>query len=200
VCDAGDWEGAARFALDSSLSNLMPALLYDAWQQGRITTDELPAAVQEVWVHNPRPVRLIGERAWVRMFTATGFIVVSVDVIRNGERIAPAFGHPEVHPTKPVTIWRGAGLATKGRGMSWSVHRDCAVAFAQRYARHWGEHAVWKATVPPRAVLALYGDEREQEVVVNPNMLRGRVALDERIADRSTMNTGSSCKGIISGA
>lgn len=47
-----------------------------------------------------------------------------------------------------------------------------------------GEAGVWKATVPPQAVLALFGDEREQEVVVNPNMLRGRVALDERIPEK----------------
>ena len=35
--------------------------------------------------------------------------------------------------------------------------------------------------VPPRAVLALFGDDREQEVVVNPNMLRGRIEFDETI-------------------
>jgi hypothetical protein len=41
-----------------------------------------------------------------------------------------------------------------------------------------------RAVVPPRAVLAMFGDEREQEIVVNPNMLTGRIALDEKVAAR----------------
>ena len=31
-------------------------------------------------------------------------------------------------------------------------------------------------------MLAVFGDPREQEIVVNPSMLRGRIVLDERLA------------------
>jgi hypothetical protein len=199
-CATGNWSGAAMFALDCGLSELMPALLYDAWQQGRITADELPSAMQEVWVHNCRPVLPVGERAWVRMFKASGFFFGSVQVIRNDERIVPAFEHLEAQPTEPLTIWRGAGLAHAGRGMSWTAHRNCAVHFAERYAAYRGDQGVWKATVPPVAVLALFGDEREQEVVIDPNMLRGRVSLDERIAEKIDEGRRGQVQRVISGA
>jgi hypothetical protein len=42
---------------------------------------------------------------------------------------------------------------------------------------------------PPPAILALFGDAREHEVVVNPNMLRGRLevpGLDVWVAGRTS--------------
>ena len=67
--------------------------------------------------------------------------------------------------------------------MSWSVHRDCALEFDHGYAnRYLSASGVFKAAVPPRAILALLGDYREQEVVVNSNMLRGCIELVEEVA------------------
>ena len=50
-------------------------------------------------------------------------------------------------------------------------------------ARH-VDAGVFSATIPVCAVLAVFGDEREQELVVNPNMLRNRVVLDETLRAR----------------
>jgi hypothetical protein len=69
--------------------------------------------------------------------------------------------------------------------MSWSLHRGVATNFADGDAAKGIESAVWHATIPARAVLAMFGDERETEVVVNPNMLRARVILDEVVPRRA---------------
>jgi len=66
--------------------------------------------------------------------------------------------------------------------MSWTAHRECALEFAQGItASHLLEIAVYRATISERAILAAFADDREQECVGNPNMLRGRVMLDEVI-------------------
>lgn len=203
LCAKGDWESAAYLARYAYLSAEMPVMLYAAWRQGRITVDKLLPAIQAIWVHNRHPVPPIGERAWMRMFKAAkaaGFTGISENVTRENKRIVPAFEHLAEQPTAVLTIWRGAGLATNGRGMSSTVHRKLAVQFAEEYAAEGREQAVWKATIPPGAVLARFGDEREQEVVVNPNMLRDRVSLDQRITEQVDHEHRARLQRIISGA
>jgi hypothetical protein len=65
--------------------------------------------------------------------------------------------------------------------MSWTLDVELARWFAERKALL-KPAAIYRATVPPSAVLALWlNDRAEQEVVVNPNMLRGRTSLHERM-------------------
>jgi UDP-glucose 6-dehydrogenase len=67
--------------------------------------------------------------------------------------------------------------------MSWTFYADCAEQFAVANLVHEDDQpAVFRATIPGRAVLAVFCDEREQEVVVNPHMLRER-ATPEAVAD-----------------
>jgi hypothetical protein len=66
--------------------------------------------------------------------------------------------------------------------MSWTQYEEVAQSFAQGGADKYGQPSgVFLAKLPGRAVLAMFADEREEEVVVNPNMLRGRVELVRRV-------------------
>ncbi len=177
-------EDAALHALQSSLSpDVVPPMLYDAWRSGELLSDDaIPRAIWGTWVYNKAPMRGLGERKWLQLFKAAGFVPIVVDEVRHTGAdgmvtvVEHAFDLITEKRTRPMTVWRGAALRTAGRGMSWSVHRDCARLFAERVAATWQDAGVYEATISPRAVLAVFGDEREQEVVVNPNCLRGKAA------------------------
>jgi hypothetical protein len=182
----GDVWSAANFAKSMGLSEHVPKLVYETWQAGRFAESDLHEAIRAAWVFNRAPVAALSEVKWVRLFRAAGFVSASANyatIDRDGTRTetAPAFEHVIDKPTGPVTVWRGAGLDTGGRGMSWTVHRDVAINFAQEVARNSIEAAIWRTVVPPDAVLAMFGDERETEVVVDPTMLSDQIALDEAI-------------------
>ena len=119
------------------------------------------------------------------MYRAAGYLTQCVEVRSGGEVIAPPYQH--IHfddqPSGPLTVWRGAEARTEGKGMSWTFYADCAEQFAVANLVHEDDQpAVFRATIPGRAVLAVFCDEREQEVVVNLHMLRGR-ATPEAVAD-----------------
>lgn len=186
---AADPWGAALHAVTVHQTDEVPRVLYRMWEAGDLTGEQLHAGIHAAWVYNEAPIRSIGERRWLRLFKAAGFVsaVVAESADTNssdGTRkvIEQRFELITECPTKPVTVWRGADLERSGRGMSWSLHRECAHDFARRVAdRYRRPAAVYRAELPPRAVLGVFGDEREQELVVNPNMLRGRVELIEEI-------------------
>jgi hypothetical protein len=164
-------------AVGIGLADEVPPIVYRAWQSGRLTGETLSEAIWAAWFHNKDPMRSIGQRAWVRLFKAAGFISAGYEKSENAY---------ELHwdqPTEPVTVWRGAAL-DRGRGMSWTLHRGCAADFAEAAARLGFDAGVFRAVVPPRAVLACFGDEREQEIVVNPHMLIHRIELAETIPAR----------------
>lgn len=172
---------AADFAVDCGLSDRLPSILYRTWQRGGI--EDLQPALWAVWVHNKSPRACLGERKWLELFKAAGFTVVTSTTVGEDTK----FGQLTERPSEPLELWRGAAVATNGRGFSWSVHRECAVEFAEGVAGVGFDAALFRAVVPPRAMLALFGDWREQEVVVNPNMLRGRVSVAERLPANLTI-------------
>lgn len=181
---SGDASGATRYATTYHLSAELPPLLYELWTEGLIDLDALRDAIPEVWINNKSPVTGLGMHKWTAMFKAAGFLSRTV----SSSLHQPAF-EISLHdgpPTESLIVWRGAALASAGRGMSWSFYPECAAKFAQSAADsprqgHWIEAGVFRATIPGRAVLAVFGDHREQEVVVNPNMLRGRIELVEAV-------------------
>jgi hypothetical protein len=125
------------------------------------------------------------------MFKAAGFFSAGIEsaqtIHADGSRtdIPHAFDPRWEQPTEPVTLWRGSAL-DRGRSLSWTVHRECASRFADATAGLGFEAGIFRAVVPARAVLAAFGDEREQEFVVNPNMLtRDRIALTNRLPARA---------------
>lgn len=185
---ASDPWGATRESVHQGVAEAVPGMVYRLWQTGEFSTEELEDVVAWSWVHNRSPLRGLGERRWLQLFKATGFLIGFVDVVKGGEPVEATYRHLTELPTEPITVWRGAALSTHGRGMSWSVHRDCARdSFAQARANlSDGPSGLFRATIPPQAILALFGDEREQEVVVNPNRLRGHIALEEEVLPEQT--------------
>ena len=89
--------------------------------------------------------------------------------------------HTEAPPGS-LTVFRGDSLESRGRGMSWTSYRECAASFAEDGRASVGIRAgIFRAVIPSRAVLAIFGDSREQEIVVNPHMLRGRIERVETV-------------------
>jgi hypothetical protein len=149
----GDYESALHMAG----RRYGPLFLSGWFAADHLSRDELRSLILPAWTMAEWPVRAIGEKAWLAMFKAAGF--VSTD------------GSPP--PTEPLTVWRGD---TKPRGMSWTLEREVADFHARRYNLMGFPAVVYEATVPPRAVLGtdLEPEGRgEREVIVNPNMLRG---------------------------
>jgi hypothetical protein len=187
---ADDPYTATAYAVSCGLADEVPPLLFDLWSEGQITDEQLPNALSAVWVRNRSPLRSLGERKWLALFKAVGFFIVNSSggrVIHIDGRATPiptAFAHRDAQPVAPVEVWRGCPTSTNGRGMSWTIHRECAEGFAEGVVTFGVEAGIYRATIPPRAVLALFGDDREQEVVVNPNTLRGRIQLHEIIPGR----------------
>ena len=174
-------------ALAYGLSDEVPFMLDELWRDGLLSVDLLAAAIPEVWIHNKAPVTGVvrpglGQRRWVVLFKAAGFLYRHAQTIGADNTPQPSpYPHPDFRsqPKEVLTVWRGASL-TRRYGMSWSLYRECARDFADAAALY-GPAGIFRATVPGRAVLAAFGDGREQEIVVNPNMLRSRLVLDETL-------------------
>ncbi len=70
---------ATMHAVTFGLADKVPPMLYRLWQEGEIRGEDLRTAIWEVWVHNKAPRRALGERAWLRLFKAAGFICGTVE-------------------------------------------------------------------------------------------------------------------------
>lgn len=74
-----------------------------------------------------------------------------------------------------VTIWRGYNADDEDDerhiGFSWSLRRDCAEWFAERFASHRGRARVLCARVRKADVVALFTGRGEDEIVVLPEHL-----------------------------
>jgi hypothetical protein len=81
-------------------------------------------------------------------------------------------------PMESLTVCRGVKDEVTDRRMSWTLDLDEARWFGDRFRV--GVGVVYRALVPPPAVLARFETRRESEVVINPNMLRGRVEVLDR--------------------
>ena len=109
-----------------------------------------------------------GTDTFVKLFERTGFVSDFDGVTR---------------PDEPIDVYRGVTgrQSYLGRGMSWTLDLDKARWFAHRHDHlthpmHDGKHVieptVWRSVAPPAAVLALFYEQNELEVVVNPRRLR----------------------------
>ncbi len=76
-----------------------------------------------------------------------------------------------------VTIYRGVTSHNKRKkkAFSWSIDRDIAVWFANRFSTGTGE--VWTMQVPKERILCYFGD-REKEVVVNLYGYNGEMKIE----------------------
>ena len=130
-----------RDALMLQDRNNGPRLLHEWHDAGYLTVDDLRELIPLAWVGAEYPVSSIGERAWLRMFKTTGYVL---------EAFADSPWPWDVRrqPVEPVTVFRGAPLWTEGRGMSWSLTEKTASWFSERWAA-WGvPSGIYRATVP----------------------------------------------------
>ena len=134
--------------------NAGPVMLHEAWSSGRLARDDLRRVVTSVWQGAEWPTAHLGVAAWVALFRECGFV-------SDDSRSAPV---------EPLEAYRGTSWGRR-RGMSWTTNLEVARWFAGRYGR---DAHVFRAEVPPGAVLALIGMEggrNEHEVVVDPSLL-----------------------------
>jgi hypothetical protein len=145
-----------------------PTILYDAFTRGEVEHDEFCLLLPDVWTGTDHPVGEVSYAGWVEMFRAAGFLSVA-----RHPGPAPA------QPVAPITIYRGATVASGGIGLSWSLHFAVAKDFSNRWGQLSGPSVVYEATVSPGAILAIFEVRPyEPEVVVEPGML-GHISVVE---------------------
>lgn len=157
----GDFDGAM-----GNLGNEQRAdMLWKWWSEGEIDREGLRCMILHAWDHGPRAGYIVlGEVRWITLFRAAGF--VSDD--------------GSARPTEAMTVWRGAPTWTEGRGFSWSLSRERAIWFRDRWILRRVTASIYRTHIVPRQILALDRNNRgEAEVVVNPRALRGRHAPQE---------------------
>ncbi len=156
----GDLFGAERLAGSTHGADL----LSHVWEHA--TPEQLAPALASAWTISHAPLGSLSAALWTRMFKKTGYLTDPTDG-------APLF-------TEPVTVYRGAATWTHGRGMSWTTSRERGDWFMRCWLML-EPRSLYRATVPPSAVLARFNGREEEEVVVNPHMLRSRVEVVESL-------------------
>ena len=108
---------------------------------------EVRSELAEVWPLAHAPLHHFDSADLVSMFKWAGYV---------------SDGPPR--PAAPFTVYRGE-LAASRPGMSWTSDRAVALSYARDY-RTVGPTRCLRATIPPRAILALF--VLHDEVVVDP--------------------------------
>ena len=118
------------------------------------TAEQEKVAVR--YVHNDLVARQADH--WVSRFRAVGYLTD-----------CEGLGMP---PAAAVVVYRGAASLDGWRALSWTTSVACAAWFARRHVG-WSGHGpiLFRAVVPPEAVLARFAAQGESEVVVDPAAL-----------------------------
>jgi len=146
--------------LEVLIANILPV----AWQG---------ALLPYFWsIRSNYPSMYAGTNTFVRLFERVGFVSDYEDVER---------------PTEPMVIFRGAtNTPTQlARGMAWTTDLDKARWFSHRLdhlldpkLKQYGvvpqviRPTVWSAEISPEGILAMFYQQNELEVVINPRRLR----------------------------
>lgn len=148
-------ENAIRLLGEAGQSGDGPGRLHRAWTGGELDNDDLPALISQVWTHTDNAEQTIGTVAWLAMFRAAGPIVVPTT---------------RSLPSEPLLVYRGTAESRKG-GMAWTWDIERARWFRCR-CEHFGEVAgVYRTSITPAAVLAMFDTRGEREFVVDPSLL-----------------------------
>jgi hypothetical protein len=118
---------------------LLYSLLYSRWASREISSAELRPWLLDLYEAGNHQDEL-PEDAWIELFRATGFV-----------------SNPELPPpSEPPTLWRGALFESGPRGLNWTLRAEVAYWHASRHVHNGrGAAGVWRATVPPRFILAM---------------------------------------------
>lgn len=129
-----------------------PLELWDAWDAGLLTVDDLHEVIPLVWPYRDAPGRELSADKWVVMLRAAGMII-----------------SPSNLPPLPnaLTLYRGA-TAERQRSMSWYLEREPAEEMVPRHAPH-GDASVFVTRISASRVLAhLKRLDEEPEVLLDP--------------------------------
>lgn len=113
---------------------------------GRLRRRDAAVEVPALWYRAGMPSALLSTDQWLALW-----------------RLAGPYG--EI-PREPVQAWRGATPAGK-RGFSWNTYRGYAGAYASRQR---GGRLYRADAIPPRAILAVFDDPDNYQIVVNPRI------------------------------
>jgi hypothetical protein len=143
------------------------ARLHAEWRAGHLTRADLRDLLPQIWTRESTdsPEAAIETAECVQLFRSAGFVAIPNNIER---------------PTRALTIYRGAPESHR-IGMAWTQSEAIARQFRDgKRQRLRVEAFVFQATAHPEAVLGLFDDRREREVVVDPTL----IADISRVADR----------------
>ena len=122
------------------------------WTEGRLTIPALRRGLSLAWGACHWPEEQLPGNRWVAMFKAAGYIS----------------GHAgNATPAMPLAVYRACDPG-RAKRLTWTMSMDHVRLFQSRFDRA----EVWRAVVPPAAVLARFG-EGSVEVVVDPSCFDG---------------------------
>jgi hypothetical protein len=124
----------------------------------------------EIWIdsENIRQHLKAWKRLWRKSKTYRDFVMET-------EEIRELNAMPDV-----ITIYRGIQYKSQKRGISWTLSKEKAEWFANRWLRKNQTAKVLSGTIKKDKVLAYFKGRNEQEIVAFPNDVRG---ITEEIVD-----------------
>lgn len=135
--------------------NDYPYVLFTNWHD--LALHEKPQAVLESWSRSEYPERLADRELWVMAFDEVGYQVDFEVMEREDDPDLP----------DPVTLWRGC-TPDRVDGMSWSLDRDRALWFANRWnGLKNGDTGLYRIEIPHEFALARCTGRDENEVIVD---------------------------------
>jgi hypothetical protein len=134
------------------------ARLYAEWRAGNLGHADLRDLLPQIWTRESTdsPEAVAGTAACVQLFRSAGFIAIPNDLKKPGGALTIYRGAPESHRI----------------GMAWTQSETIAGHFRDGKRRRLGVEAfVFQASAGEDAVLALFDDRREREVVIDPALI-----------------------------
>jgi hypothetical protein len=149
--------------------NDAPALLWDAYLEGKISPDIVTAMVGPAWSGAEYPEQTIDRNCWLFLFWTAGYT----------ETDATGRGRPAELPREPVVLWRGC-LPEQRRGMSWTSDRGMAEKFAWNGLRGRPAGRLYTCRAHRSLLARIDGpmDLGEAEYVINPARVRVSEVVD----------------------
>lgn len=123
-----------------------------------ITTQELSESLSWIWIDTEFPNQYSTELL-LNLFELADKQTLMNEEELNGLKILP----------NEVVVYRGVQTErAKVKGMSWTLNKDKAAWFANR----WKKGKVYRATIKKNAIIAYFKERSEEEIVVNPRKLK----------------------------
>lgn len=173
---------AIEWAMSTLQAPMIELLLADM-----VPDDLLPGLLPHAWAFSTHyPSAYADMDTYVALFRRAGFVTDFLEVIP---------------PKSPLTIYRGVPHARDEgtRAIAWTSDLNVARYFAHRLdhladPEIFGEDVrqveptIWKATVPPEGVLALFYGQNEIEVVVDPGSLQNAEVFERSQPGEDPLN------------